>query len=921
MKIRTDFVTNSSSSGFILIQLTYRNGKETYIEPEWDSGWGDYFSSYGMDDMLYAAKTGEDLLNILQDRISNWKSLVEDKSWTASFRKEIQDLPSLDVVKSIHIEEHCYDDPDMKDKEYTYEFTDVSSYKVIVAGKHCDLFDVPQKTEPTFSANCGYYGIFSGDAVQKLQKHGWCFGNELKKEAEYKIEWEPNSRKLTHPFYIVGDVTTVKLDSGKLNSEYKMLKRYKERFGFKLYSESDFMALGSRPIPNLPDVQLSSIEGLNVCCVGSFRQSHSSLRKSITAYGGIFQKGRPTLATDVVVISDDIMTHEDLEYGRYSESLAKDLDRFWGKYKKSRKPLMVTESQFTALGFITQKGDTGRKTLSDVSDKINSRFAELDQYYDKDSTVVFEGKTFVFTGMGYRGDVPETDPVVSRVIRRGGIFSQKVSSETDCLIVGTYRVENSDVESAVKQKKNGKGIKIIRLEDLERVLKKPVSTSIADTDPIKMSQDEILRMKNKADRNGFLIIGDTLCRYFGNKKDIVVPSGIKRIHQEAFVGCDKIESVVLPEGLEYIGKGAFKGWLMTGGNSIASIQFPSSLKVIDDFAFSNCSSLTEIILPEGLTTIGFLAFDGCRSLKRIVLPSTVKSIGRWGLTPAIESLTCRGDLPEGDGIDANSFFLARNLVDEDGFIIVGKTVLGYDSEKNPIAIIPNSAKKIIRGAFQGSNLTEIIIPENIVSIPSGTFYDCKNLGRLTLSKSMSIIEESAFERCPKLSVIRLADPMLLHAPSDTTSKIIGVTSCLLLVQNDSSLECYAFSVRTTSSKYDGNTGYLSCYDEFIVNDDWAGYDAEIINNGPVYKYKLMPRLLAALSRLTHPVKLTEENKTKYLELLIKNAKKMIPFAEELKCPEIIRMMVDTGVINDVNRKAIAKVIATSNDPVIAAITL
>ena len=192
MKIRTDFVTNSSSSGFILIQLTYRNGKETYIEPEWDSGWGDYFSSYGMDDMLYAAKTGEDLLNILQDRISNWKSLVEDKSWTASFRKEIQDLPSLDVVKSIHIEEHCYDDPDMKDKEYTYEFTDVSSYKVIVAGKHCDLFDVPQKTEPTFSANCGYYGIFSGDAVQKLQKHGWCFGNELKKEAEYKIEWEPN---------------------------------------------------------------------------------------------------------------------------------------------------------------------------------------------------------------------------------------------------------------------------------------------------------------------------------------------------------------------------------------------------------------------------------------------------------------------------------------------------------------------------------------------------------------------------------------------------------------------------------------------------------------------------------------------------------------------------------------------------------
>lgn len=368
MKIRFDFVTNSSSSGYIIIRLTYRNGESTVLETEWDSGWGDYFSSYGLDDMLHKAKNGVDLLAALRKRIDNWESLVENKTWTADFRKEVASLSSLDSLKSISIEEHD-NDPEREEKQYIYRFSAgekksamTKTSKKDIAAKHCDLFDDPKKIQPTFNAACGYYGVFSfGDSDvlnvwdfrRNFLEHGWyCDGHGLRAEAEAAIQWEPNKRKLDYPFYIVGDITTEELDAGQLDIEYRMLKQYKERFGFKLYSESDIIALGKRPFPVFPDVGISSIEGMNVCCVGSFKQS---LKKRIIANGGILQKGKPTSATDVLILADEVMTDENLEF--FAESRAKDLDRSWELNKKTGKPIMLTESQFLASELFTKEDD------------------------------------------------------------------------------------------------------------------------------------------------------------------------------------------------------------------------------------------------------------------------------------------------------------------------------------------------------------------------------------------------------------------------------------------------------------------------------------------------------------------------------------------------------------------------------------
>ena len=77
----------------------------------------------------------------------------------------------------------------------------------------------------------------------------------------------------------------------------------------------------------------------------------------------------------------------------------------------------------------------------------------------------------------------------------------------------------------------------------------------------------------------------------------------------------------LPESLESIGEGAL------AYNSFTTITIPKNVKVIDDYAFSNCHDLKKVTLSEGLLSLGEIVFTGCGNLTSINLPSTLQHIG------------------------------------------------------------------------------------------------------------------------------------------------------------------------------------------------------------------------------------------------------------------------------------------------------
>lgn len=81
--------------------------------------------------------------------------------------------------------------------------------------------------------------------------------------------------------------------------------------------------------------------------------------------------------------------------------------------------------------------------------------------------------------------------------------------------------------------------------------------------------------------------------FYQNKKikSVVIPSSAKVINNSAFLYCESLEKVTLPEGLFFIAGHAFSN---TG---LTSVTLPKSLEYLSG-AFLDCNNLTEINIPD-----------------------------------------------------------------------------------------------------------------------------------------------------------------------------------------------------------------------------------------------------------------------------------------------------------------------------------
>ena len=222
------------------------------------------------------------------------------------------------------------------------------------------------------------------------------------------------------------------------------------------------------------------------------------------------------------------------------------------------------------------------------------------------------------------------------------------------------------------------------------------------------------------------------------------------IGDNAFMFFDFTE-VILPEGLEIIGDGAFAFC-----DKMTRIVLPSTLKAIGTKAFSCCSSLHIINFPENLEYIGENAFEKCTLLN---LPKNIKKLMENPVNPNYNKITHDPaglefpDVPviQNDILYRGGKSLGISAVIPKGIQAIGKGAFMFaDIQK---VYVPDGVTFIGASAFAFcENLTEVVLPDTLVKIAETAFFGCKKMTAIDIPESVEYIARDAFEKCDNLQL-------------------------------------------------------------------------------------------------------------------------------------------------------------------------
>ena len=249
--------------------------------------------------------------------------------------------------------------------------------------------------------------------------------------------------------------------------------------------------------------------------------------------------------------------------------------------------------------------------------------------------------------------------------------------------------------------------------------------------------------------NSILHIGNNAFRNCISLTDLIIPDSIIDIGDRVFDGCVLMDNLILGDNLTVIGQNAFTDCvslteiiipdlvtlLPTGifynCINLSDITIGSGVIELKEFSFYNCSSLTSLVIPNNVTDIAFNAFSGCSNLIEMSLPFTGINAAASGIEAAFGY------------IFGFSSYLNSKIIEQK-----------FCSPYVPLSlrkIIITSGSIIKNGAFSGCDiLTEIILPDTIITIEESAFYNCTNLVKIETPASVNSIGIGAFNSCTNL---------------------------------------------------------------------------------------------------------------------------------------------------------------------------
>jgi len=254
----------------------------------------------------------------------------------------------------------------------------------------------------------------------------------------------------------------------------------------------------------------------------------------------------------------------------------------------------------------------------------------------------------------------------------------------------------------------------------------------------------------------------TIVGYTGNAVDVIVPDTIEgypvtEIGLKAFLGCNTLTSIKLPESITDIGSSAFYGC-----TNLQTIELSEGIKTLGSKVFYGCTGFTEIKLPDSITAMGHETFSGCTNLSKINIPLSWEMaytyLGRSEIFKDCVSLTSIV-VPEGmTKLPDYAFDGAKYLTS----ITLPSTlnVIGFDAFRNCTGLtgieIPAGVVDVRGSAFSGcTNLQTIELPEGTKILGSKAFYKCTSFTEIKLPDSITTMSNETFGSCTNLSKINI----------------------------------------------------------------------------------------------------------------------------------------------------------------------
>lgn len=243
-------------------------------------------------------------------------------------------------------------------------------------------------------------------------------------------------------------------------------------------------------------------------------------------------------------------------------------------------------------------------------------------------------------------------------------------------------------------------------------------------------------------------------------KEIVLPNGLETIGKFAFRNCNKLSKIVLPETTVSIGESAFDACVQ-----LTEMKIPASVSNISKGAFGGCKGLTEMTIPNGNVVLGASVFEGCEGLKTVNLPEGITEIpASFFAQSGITNITIPTTVKE---IKQSAFNSTRGLKSMDLSKCTSLRTLGssaFAGSAIQTIELPASLYTIKRNAFDTSALKEITIPDSVQGAGDGekeggieqnAFWNCRFLKKVSLPSGISVLQKEVFRGCWNLKEVEI----------------------------------------------------------------------------------------------------------------------------------------------------------------------